>query len=124
MLGSSGADCKVLLWDLRRIDGNLNNYSNVNPSENQINDENIGLFRHSLSPELIFAHCGHTACVSEFDWCPSKDMTIISTDMNGVVHTWQPPSAIVNPFAYVLRNHLYCHKMTIDDNLHRNNVIL
>ena len=55
-------------------------------------------------PELVFAHCGHTSCIPEFDWSPSGDLTMISTDMDGIIHTWQPPMGMLNTFAWTLHS--------------------
>merc|ERR1719461_1291473 len=64
----------------------------------------VGNYHNKTCPELVFAHCGHTACIPEFDWCDTGDLTMISTDMDGIIQTWQPPSGMLNTFAWVLHS--------------------
>ena len=83
---------------------NENNINSISKLLESLTNNDISNFYNSSCPELVFAHCGHTSCIPEFDWCPSGDLTIISTDMDGIIQTWQPPQGMLNTFSWVLNS--------------------
>jgi len=88
-------------------DGDSHKHENIDSITKlmeSLSSNDVNNFYDASCPELVFAHCGHTACIPEFDWCPSGDLTMISTDMDGIIHTWQPPQAMLNTFAWVLHS--------------------
>lgn len=74
ILGSSGADRRVHLWDLSRIG-----------QEQSAEDAEDG------PPELLFVHGGHTAKVSDFNWSssPNDEWTIASVAEDNILQVWQ-----------------------------------
>ena len=130
LLASSSSDKMLFIYDLRRtgLSNNIKKIDESNPNNSispnsPINDNNndddidsisklleslsknqVGNMYNSSCPELVFAHFGHTSCIPEFDWSPSGDLTIISTDMDGIIHTWQPPMGMLNTFAWTLHS--------------------
>eukprot|EP00483_Globobulimina_turgida_P006224 UN06234 len=101
LLASSSADKRLLMYDLRRsglgtpsvgskecdnVTDNIPNAKDVSEVKEDLDgsgSESISKLLEDLSknsvgncnengcPELVFAHYGHTACIPEFDWCPS-----------------------------------------------------
>jgi len=127
LLASSGNDRMLFLYDLRRTGSgkeSRNGHPESNGNDGQHNGRNmqmdgietmeqlleklsantVGNVENVKCPEMVFAHCGHTACVPEFDWCPSGDLTMVSSDMDGMVHCWQPPTGMLNTFGWVLHS--------------------
>merc|ERR1712062_602835 len=84
------------------VKGGKDGIDSISKLLDDLSTNSYGKYGNSLCPELVFAHCGHTACIPEFDWCPSGDLTMISTDMDGIIQTWQPPSGMLNTFDWVL----------------------
>ena len=40
-------------------------------------------------PELLFVHGGHTAKVSDFDWCQTEDWYVASVAEDNILMVWQ-----------------------------------
>ncbi len=145
LLASSGADKMLMMYDLRRCglqDINGNTKQDINGNNNipkecnneikketsndgidsisklleDLNNNSVGNYYNNTCPELVFAHYGHTACIPEFDWCPSEDLTIISTDMDGVIQTWQPPNGMLNTFSWVLHSSKQNNTINVNNN--------
>ena len=151
LLASSGNDRMLFMYDLRRSGwgkdrksghhensgGNASDADSAGGGAVKLEDDGIdsmeklledlsthsvGNYMDSTCPELVFAHCGHTACIPEFDWCPAGDLTMISTDMDGIIHCWQPPSGMLNTFSWVLHAQKQNYVARTTDNTVNSNV--
>eukprot|EP01083_Nonionella_stella_P022689 62723_1 len=131
LLGSSSADSQLFMYDLRRsglkqedasntIHTRDHNHDSISKLLDDLSSNCVENYYDSSCQELVFAHYGHTACIPEFDWCPSGDLTMISTDMDGIIHTWQPPSGMLNTFAWVLHSHKQHYTVHVTDNDNHN----
>jgi len=133
LLASAGKDKRLFMYDLRRSgltadvqvggggqgggDGGVESLSKL---LEELGSKAVGNRVESTCAEMVFAHAGHTACIPEFDWCPSGDLTMISTDMDGIVQCWQPPQGMLNTFAWVLncKEHVVAEDADASSNSH------
>jgi histone-binding protein RBBP4 len=74
ILGSSGSDRRVMIWDISRIG-----------IEQTAEDAEDG------PPELLFIHGGHTSKVSDFSWNPNEgeDWVVASVAEDNILQVWQ-----------------------------------
>ncbi|XP_006837888.2 WD-40 repeat-containing protein MSI1 [Amborella trichopoda] len=79
ILASSGADRRVMVWDLDRIG-----------EEQAAEDAEDG------PPELLFVHGGHTDKISDFSWNPHHDWVIASVAADNIIQIWQMADHITN----------------------------
>lgn len=78
LLATSGSDRRVLLWDLSRLG-------------DEVDEENEG------PPELVFAHGGHTAKVSDISWNLNDQLMIASVAEDNILQVWQMTHALFTP---------------------------
>ena len=79
MLGSSGTDRRLHVWDLSKIG-----------EEQTAEDAEDG------PPELLFIHGGHTAKISDFTWNPTDPWVICSVSEDNIMQVWQMAENIYN----------------------------
>lgn len=72
VFASCGTDRRVNVWDLSKIG-----------EEQTAEDAEDG------PPELLFIHGGHTAKVSDFDWCNNESWIVASVAEDNVLQIWQ-----------------------------------
>jgi WD40 repeat protein len=72
-LASSGTDRRVIIWDMEKIG-----------FEQDAEDAADG------APELMFAHGGHSATVSDLSWNLNQQHVFASVDNDNMLHIWQP----------------------------------
>lgn len=72
LLATSGNNRRVLIWDLSRVG-----------MEQSAEDAEEG------PPELAFVHSGHTASVTDVEWCPDSPWTIASVSENNILEVWE-----------------------------------
>ncbi|CAG9460272.1 unnamed protein product [Pedinophyceae sp. YPF-701] len=72
IMGSCGADRRMLIWDLARIG-----------ADQSPEDAEDG------PPELLFIHGGHTSKISDFAWDPESDWVVSSVSEDNVLQIWQ-----------------------------------
>ena len=72
ILASCGADRRLMVWDLSRID-----------EEQTPEDAEDG------PPELLFIHGGHTSKISDFSWNRSEDFLIASVAEDNILQIWE-----------------------------------
>nr|CAD1830494.1 unnamed protein product [Ananas comosus var. bracteatus] len=77
VLASSSADRRVMVWDLSRIG-----------DEQSEEDADDG------PPELLFAHGGHRANITEFSWNPDEQWVIASVAEDNSLQIWQIAESI------------------------------
>ena len=80
VFASSSADRRVHVWDCAKI------------GQEQSEDEAL-----DGPPELLFAHGGHTAKISDFGWSESEDWVLASVAEDNILQIWQPAENIYNP---------------------------
>ncbi|KFD72195.1 hypothetical protein M514_01390 [Trichuris suis] len=72
ILASSGTDRRLHVWDLSKIG-----------EDQSVEDAADG------PSELLFAHLGHTAKISDFSWNPEEPWMISSVSEDNVMQVWQ-----------------------------------
>ncbi|KAG4966974.1 hypothetical protein AAZX31_12G031900 [Glycine max] len=79
VLASSGADRRLMVWDLNRVGGE------------QIEGDGEG-----GPPELLFSHGGHKGKISDFSWNRNQPWVISSVAEDNSFHVWQMAESIYN----------------------------
>ncbi|KAE8703158.1 WD-40 repeat-containing protein MSI1 [Hibiscus syriacus] len=79
VLASSGDDRRLMIWDLNRI------------GEEQLE---IELDADDGPPELLFAHGGHKAKISDFSWNKNEPWVISSVAEDNTLQVWQLAESI------------------------------
>lgn len=82
---AGGADHKVMLWDLSRID----------PEPAAVPEE-----AGAAPPELVFIHGGHATPVVDLSWSTELAGVLATVEEAGVVQVWQPAAEYVVGGAY------------------------
>lgn len=77
ILGSCGADRRLMVWDLARIG-----------EEQSPEDAEDG------PPELLFIHGGHTSKISDFAWNANDDWVVASVAEDNILQIWQMSESI------------------------------
>lgn len=72
LLGSSGTNRRVCIWDLSRVGMELNEEE-----------------KQDGPPELLFMHGGHTNTVCDFAWNPLEPYEIASVAEDNIIQIWQ-----------------------------------
>lgn len=82
LLASSSNDRRICVWDLANIS---EDFSADDFIKNDVDD-----------PCLAFVHGGHTAKITEFQWCQDLVNTIISAGEDNLIQVWKPHLATDN----------------------------
>ncbi|KAA6381713.1 MAG: putative histone-binding protein RBBP4 [Streblomastix strix] len=80
IFASGGNDSLVVIWDLEKIG-----------AEVSVKDSIDG------PPEAIFLHSGHVSPCCDISWNPHEPFGIASVEREGMLHIWEPSSAVINP---------------------------
>lgn len=65
VFASSGADHKIKLWDM----------SKINSQKEEV---------------MFFVHSGHKGVINDFSWNPCKDLELVSVDSKNQLQCWNP----------------------------------
>ncbi|XP_039135461.1 histone-binding protein MSI1 homolog [Dioscorea cayenensis subsp. rotundata] len=87
ILASCAEDKRLMVWDLSRI-----------------GDEQTEEDAEDGPPELLFAHGGHTAKISEFSWHPSEPWVIASVAEDNILQVWKMAESIYRDDYYNIHN--------------------
>lgn len=70
----------------------------------RIGDEQTEEDAEDGPPELLFAHGGHTAKISEFSWHPSEPWVIASVAEDNILQVWKMAESIYRDDYYNIHN--------------------